>query len=84
MHGLVLHGFRSDTIGHLVGFADAKDNYRHYRVHLHAEPSLPFLYPLVVDFRRGNTNALKSIFSFLLYDIRIYVQRDRGLLPSQG
>ena len=67
MHGLIHHGFQSDTIGHLTGLADAKDSYRHFRVHLYVEPSLAFLYPLVVDFRRGNAVALRSIFSFLLY-----------------
>ncbi|KAF7589637.1 hypothetical protein BBP40_004010 [Aspergillus hancockii] len=67
LHGLMLTGFPCDSIGHLLAFVDAQANYRHYRVSLHKEPSLPFLYPFVVDFRRGNRLALKSIFSFLLY-----------------
>ena len=53
-----------------AAFADPSMNYRLYRTHLHTEPSLPFLYPLVIDLRRGNRRALLSIFGFLLYDVR--------------
>jgi hypothetical protein len=51
----------------LEGFVDANDNYLFYRTKLHVEPSLPFLYLLVSDYRRGNEAALPKIFSFLSY-----------------
>lgn len=52
---------------HLARFVDAEENYRAYRVKLHTEPCLPFLYPLIIDLKRGNQQALKAIFSFHFY-----------------
>ncbi|KAJ5642667.1 hypothetical protein N7490_006667 [Penicillium lividum] len=50
-----------------AGFVDSNTNYQLYRTKLHVEPSLPFLYPLIIDLRRGNDAALPKIFSFLTY-----------------
>ncbi|KAI2741973.1 hypothetical protein DTO013F2_8636 [Penicillium roqueforti] len=51
----------------LAGFTDAKDNHHQYRLQLHADPSLPFIYPFIVELRRRQHEVLKKIFSFLLY-----------------
>ncbi|CAG7945838.1 unnamed protein product [Penicillium nalgiovense] len=51
----------------LAGFTNAKDNHHQYRLQLHADPSLPFIYPFIVELRRGQHEVLKKIFSFLLY-----------------
>lgn len=64
--GLRLAGIRLEPA--LAGFIDPSDNHRTYRLQLHKEPSLPFLYPLMIDLRRGNNKALKAIFSFLAYE----------------
>jgi hypothetical protein len=51
----------------LAEFVDARGNYRRYRLKLHMEPSLPFLYPFIRELRRGNERALRGIFSFIHY-----------------
>ncbi|CRL30039.1 unnamed protein product [Penicillium camemberti] len=51
-----------------TGFVNDNGNYRQYRRQLHTVPSLPFLYPFIIDLRRGNHEAVRDIFSFILYE----------------
>ena len=69
-----LAGFQPNQ--HLAGFVDPGENYQTYRARLHVEPCLPFLYPLVIDLRRNNKQALKAIFSFQFY--HEHLQRGLG------
>ncbi|KAJ5215279.1 uncharacterized protein N7498_001686 [Penicillium cinerascens] len=52
----------------LTAFIDVKENYRQYRLQLHIEPSLPFLFPFIVELRRGRREVLRDLFSFLSYE----------------
>lgn len=52
----------------LSGFTDSTQNYHYYRTKLHCDVSIPFLYPLLVDLRRGGKEALRKIFSFVSYE----------------
>ena len=54
----------------LARLVDSTANFRSYRTCWHAETSIPFLYPFIIDLRRGNSQALKKIFSFVDYDLR--------------
>jgi hypothetical protein len=49
------------------GFTDSTQNYHCYRTKLHCDASMPFLFPLLVDLRRGGKEALARIFSFVSY-----------------
>lgn len=51
----------------LSGFTDSTQNYHCYRTKLHCDASMPFLFPLLIDFRRGGKEALTRIFSFVSY-----------------
>lgn len=52
----------------LTAFIDVNENYRQYRLQLHIEPSLPFLFPFIVELRRGRREVLRDLFSFLSYE----------------
>ncbi|KAJ6090438.1 hypothetical protein N7486_009253 [Penicillium sp. IBT 16267x] len=68
----------------LTGFVDAKQNYRQYRLQLHIEPSLPFLYPFIVELRRGHREVLKDIFSFLPYEQFLRVVKEDNIAHKDG
>ncbi|KAI9040185.1 uncharacterized protein KD926_008508 [Aspergillus affinis] len=67
LSGLSLAGQRPEPINHLFDFVNSEGNYRRYRTTVHEKPSLPFLYPLIIDYTRGNQKALQDIFGFLHY-----------------
>ena len=93
LSGISLAGFQPE--GTLTDFIDPRGNHRWYKLKLHVTPSLPFLYPFIINLKRGNHSALKAVFSFLLYDqylqcivgqIIIYIQKHKtsgGILRIQ-
>ncbi|KAJ5117513.1 hypothetical protein N7448_011145 [Penicillium atrosanguineum] len=68
----------------LTGFVDTKQNYRQYRLQLHIEPSLPFLYPFIVELRRGNREVLKDIFSCFPYEQFLHVVKEDNIAYKDG
>ncbi|CAG8315061.1 unnamed protein product [Penicillium salamii] len=67
----ILRGLSNGGIGLepvLSVFLDESRNYRQYRLKLHKEPCLPFMYPFIKELKRGNREAVGGIFSFLSYD----------------
>ncbi|KAJ6102613.1 hypothetical protein N7486_005040 [Penicillium sp. IBT 16267x] len=64
--GMSTAGIKVDTA--LAEIVDASGNYRLYRLKLHMDPSLPFLYPFMKELKRGNHEALRKIFSFIQYE----------------
>ncbi|KAJ5449505.1 uncharacterized protein N7458_005954 [Penicillium daleae] len=51
----------------LSAFLDESRNYGQYRLKLHKEPCLPFIYPFIKDLKLGNHKAVQGIFGFLCY-----------------
>lgn len=68
----------------LTGFVDTRQNYRQYRLQLHIEPSLPFLYPFIVELRRGNRKVLKDIFNFFPYEQFLQTVKEDNIVHKDG
>ncbi|KAJ5454038.1 uncharacterized protein N7458_004994 [Penicillium daleae] len=72
----ILRGLSNGGVGLepvLSAFLDDSRNYRQYRLNLHKEPCLPFIYPFIKDLKLGNHKAVQGIFGFLCYD-QIFTQ----------